>query len=166
MQNIHVFLIFSHILALSLRLLQDDFASCNYWALPKDRTQLWSVFASVCVAIFHSSPRKLPALCKYFLEFTLLLSFYYSWQLHWQILFAEIWDWKQEVLSPHESLFVLICILSCLTIDSAVSIPFFFNSVRNFSAVLCFVGVQQQSLFCSTVWSLTSSLQPQTVRYS
>lgn len=58
-----------------------------------------------------------------------------------------------EVRSPlSPQIFVLICILSCLKIDSAVSLSFFFFSfARNFSAVLCVVGVQQQSHFCSTV---------------
>lgn len=124
---------------LVFRLLQGDFASSNYWALPKDRTELWSVFASIRVVIFNSSPRKLVHSANIFWKLPLLLSLCYSCQLHWQMLFEDIWDWKQEVLSPHKSLFVLICILSCLTIDSAVSLLFFSLFCKNFfcSPVLC-----------------------------
>ena len=134
--RIYMFFCLQSHFGLVFRLLQVDFPFCNYWALPKDRTHIWSVLTSICVAIFHSS-RKLPALCKYFLELTSFLSPCYSCQLHWQRLFAEIWDWKWEVLSPHKSLFVLICILSCLTIDSAVSLLFFFPILQDICLQSC-----------------------------
>lgn len=80
---------------LVFRLLQDDLLLVTIELFPKTGHN-FGLFASIWVAIFHCCLRKLPALWKDFLEFTLLLSLCYSCQLHWQMLYAEIWDGSKK----------------------------------------------------------------------